>query len=125
MSFGLFLNSKPLSTRINESNISYGFRSDHSLIPLLIKPQVSRGPVFWKFNTSLLEDNDYVETIKGVIDRTKCDCKDNNPNIVWEMIKLNVRGTTIQYASRKKKSTDKYIKSVTNDINRHVNATRS
>ena len=33
------------------------------------------------------------------------------------MIKLNVRGSTIQYASRKKNSTDKYIKSLTNDIN--------
>ena len=99
-----FLISKPLSTQINESHISYGFRSDHS-------------PGFWKFNTSLLEDNDYVETIKGVIDKTKCHCKDNNPNTVWEIIKLNVRGSTIQYASRKKKSTDKYIKSLTNDIN--------
>ena len=33
------------------------------------------------------------------------------------MIKLNVRGSTIQYATTKKTGTDKYMKSLTNDIN--------
>ena len=73
-----FLISKSLSARINKSDISHGFRSDHSLISLSIKPQISRGPGFWKFNTSLLQDNDYVENIRRVIDKTIHDCQDNN-----------------------------------------------
>ena len=112
-----FLISKTLSARIKFSNISHGFKSDHSLISLSISPQISRGPGFWKLNTSLLKDNEYVGVIKETIDKTKQECVGNNPNTVWEMIKLNVRDSTMKYASKKKRNTDSIIKTLTNEIN--------
>lgn len=112
-----FLISNSLSGRIDSSDISHGFRSDHSLVSFSINPQVSRGPGFWKLNTSLLQDEKYIDMVKNVIDKTKQDCRSNNPNTIWEMIKLNVRGSTIKYASMKKKNTDSNIKTLTKEIN--------
>jgi len=112
-----FLISKALKNRIDESEISHGFRSDHSLVSFIISPRIPRGPGFWKLNTSLLSDVSYVNCIKVVIENTIKDCCENNPNTTWEMIKLNVRGSTIQYASQKKKNTDNNIMILTNEIN--------
>ena len=112
-----FLISKSFSARVNNSDISHGFRSDHSLVSLSINPQTPRGPGFWKLNTSLLQDDEYVDIVRKVIDKTKQDCSSNNPNTMWEMIKLNVRGCTIKYASKKKRNTEGCIKSLTKEIN--------
>ncbi len=49
-----FLVSKSLYNRIETSEISHGFKSDHSLISFIISPHTPRGPGFWKLNTSLL-----------------------------------------------------------------------
>ena len=46
-------------------DISYGFRSDHSYISILIKQNtIDRGPGFFKLNTSLLLDKHYTDLIK-------------------------------------------------------------
>ena len=97
-----FLISKSLSARIDSSDISHGFRSDHSLVSVSINPQVTRGPGFWKLNTSLLHDDEYVNMIIDVINKTKQECSNNNPNTIWEMIKLNIRGSTISMLTKRR-----------------------
>ena len=48
-----------------------------------------RGNGFWKLNTSLLSDEDYVKLIKNTIHQTKT-CYENDPTVspvlLWEMI---------------------------------------
>ena len=66
--------------------------------------QNPRGRGFWKLNSSLLTDEQYLESIKTVIQQTKTEYMSNNsvnPALLWEMIKMNVREKSISYAIAK------------------------
>ena len=70
-----------------------------------------RGPGFWKLNTSLLREIDYVNQIKSVIQETQNEYKDDesvNPSLLWEMIKLKVREKSLLYSKIKKKQTKQW-----------------
>ena len=57
---------------IKSANISTGYKTDHSLIEIKIAtPSNRRGPDFWKLNTSLLTEIDYVNQIRAVIKNTQ------------------------------------------------------
>ena len=67
-----------------------------------------RGPGFWKLNTSLLTEIDYVNQIKSVIQETQNEYKDDesvNRSLLWEMIRLKVREKSLSYSKIKKKQT--------------------
>ena len=88
------------------ATITPGFRTDHSLISLKLQlHDQKRVPGFWKLNTSLLVDKDYVDRIKGVIDSSSKFFKsqNTNPDLLWELVKAEVRGESIKYSSFKKK----------------------
>ena len=54
------------------ADILPGYKSDHSMITLQISLHFNnRGRGFWKLNTSFLNDNEYVNRIKSVINQTK------------------------------------------------------
>ena len=63
-----------------------------------------RGRGFWTLNT-FLSDKEFVDQIKLVIAETKEEYEqDDNvdPNLVWKMIKMKVRETSIKYGAKKK-----------------------
>ena len=63
-----FLISVDMLAYTTRSNILPGYRTDHSLISLSLSfNNNERGKGFWKFNTSLLHDGEYVKLIKSVI----------------------------------------------------------
>ena len=86
-----FLISSSLICDTNLADIAPGYKTDHSIILLEIAlHQNPRGRGFWKFNSSLLTDEQYLESIKTVIQQTKTEyMSDNsvNPALLWEMIK--------------------------------------
>ena len=95
-------------------NMSFGYRTDHSFITAKISIHNSQhGKGFWKLNTSLLYDKDYVTLIKDTIkDTLKTYARhDSEPDenslltishqMFLEMLKLNIRGNTISFASFK------------------------
>ena len=66
-----------------------------------------RGPGLWKLNTSFLSDEEYLKCIKKVILKTCDDYKDDkdvDDALLWEMIKLKVRESSIFYGKEKAKS---------------------
>ena len=71
------------------ADISFGFtETDHSLISInLATHSNQRGPGYWKLNTSLLSDNDYVNrirmTVKDVNDEYSYDAS-VNPALKWK-----------------------------------------
>ena len=72
-------------------------------IPLHSNP---RGRGFWKLNTSLLTDTDYIDMTKLTIEQTKEKYRNDgsvNPSLLWEMIKMKVREKSISYANGKKR----------------------
>ena len=103
-----FLVSQSLMSNIKRADISFGFKTDHSLISVSLATHSNqRGPGYWKLNTSLLSDNDYVNkirmTVKNVNGEYSYDAS-VNPALNWEMIKLKIREQSIQCAKKKKKT---------------------
>lgn len=112
-----FLISSDITNYVETTNIKPGYRSDHSIVELTLNlDNQPRGKGLWKFNNSLLKDTEYIETIKECIQNTKDQYRAQNVNLpnndpanytisgqlLFEMIKLEVRGKTISYATAKK-----------------------
>ena len=78
--------------------------TDHSAITLTLqsKGYAQRGPGFWKFNNSLLDDHDFVDQLNNMIPAYKN--KYNyltDKGLYWDMIKMEMRGFCVQYSKRK------------------------
>ena len=56
-----------------------------------------KAPGFWKFNNSLLDDEDFTSAI-----RKKSDL--DNLGQKWDLIKMEIRGFTIKYSKIKAKT---------------------
>jgi len=80
---------------VTSTNISVGYRTDHSLIDIRIALHSNpRGPGFWKLNTSFLNETDYINQIRAVIKETHEEYRHDNATknaLLWEMIKLKIR----------------------------------
>ena len=80
---------------IKSANISTGYKTDHSLIEIKIALHSNmRGPGFWKLNTSLVTEFDYVNQIRAVIKDTQEEYKNDrsvDDALMWEIIKLKIR----------------------------------
>ena len=64
-----------------------------------------RGPGLWKLNTSFLTEEEYINRIKKVTLKTCEDYKDDNDVddvLLWEMIKPELRESSIFLWRRKK-----------------------
>jgi hypothetical protein len=94
-------------------DINNSIRSDHSLINInFFKSEVpERGPSFWRFNTNLLRDTKYIEEIKTTINNAinKYNHTDDK-SLKWDLIKMEIRSTTICFSKNKSKETRDNIK---------------
>ena len=104
-----FLTTPDIHSQLRKIEISHGYRTDHSLIHLEITPfNLKRGKGFWKFNTTLLYDPEYIQMVQKVIDDTAHNhTSTNNLNhghnqMLFEMLKLNIRGHSIAYSALRK-----------------------
>ena len=91
--------------RVTKTDISAYFDSDHSPVTILIKPedkQQKRGPGYWKFNNSLLENEDFVTKMSFIIKHAAEKHKDiADKRLYWEMLKMEIRIFAIRFAKRK------------------------
>ena len=72
-----------------------------------------RGPGLWKFNNSLLLNDEFVsliETSYSAISEKFCELHDKE--LKWEMVKMELRGLIIQYAKRKARKSREYLESL-------------
>ena len=139
-----FLVSSQLIDLIEDSTITHGYRSDHSMINLKLKiSPFKRGKGIWKLNCSLLKDPKYLELINAVIKEERANyavpvynreiidaIPDANLELIipkkdfLELLLLRIRGETIRYASVLKRNTRKRELQLISDIeelekNRH------
>ena len=86
-------------------NIKFGIKTDHSAITLSIRNDATpfKGPGFWKFNTSLLEDENYVSEMKILIEKLTNENENQamNPNTFWEWLKYNIRKHSMTFSKIK------------------------
>lgn len=112
-----FLVTEDFCAICHSPGIKTGYRTDHSIVTLPISLyENKRGKGFWKLNTSFLREIEYVnmikERIKVNIERYSTNNNEfvNNENInlmvsdqlFFDTLKMDIRGETIKYASRKK-----------------------
>ena len=104
--FRFFLISNTLCPATSNAEILPGYRTDHSMITVRINTATTpRGPGFWKLNTHLLTECEYINLInKTIADVSK---EYEGPNevdeiLLWDVIKMQIRATSIQYAKEKK-----------------------
>ena len=116
-----FLITADLVYLTKESNIMNTPFSDHSAIMLNIQSADQRkksGPGFWKFNASLLEDKEYVQkmclNIPALIEKYK-DVTDLG--LKWDVIKMEIRGFTVQYSKRRARSEKDQKKQLLKNLN--------
>ena len=91
---------------VKKCTIELSLYSDHNPITLelYIQNQQNRGRGFWKFNYSLLTDQNYTEKIKQIIQTTKDKYKEiDNKGLIWDVIKTEIRGATISYSAFRNK----------------------
>ena len=104
-----FLTSDSLNQFVNNCDIKLGFKMDHAIVELGRDFTTSaRGPGYWKLNTALLHDQEYVKKMNSLLD-IQLEQQYSSHKKLWELVKLAVKGSTLQYSSRKKKSNDKKL----------------
>ena len=89
-----------------ETDIHPSIKTDHSMISLSfeIKNSLKKGRGFWKFNSDLLKETEYVHTIKALIADLKTKHADvTNKAFLWDFIKCEIRGATISFSSFRSK----------------------
>ena len=100
-----FLVARPLTNWVLNIETKASNAPDHKAIKLTLKPLgVKRGPGLWKFNNSLVEDEEYVKLIKEnypIIGEKYRELEDKR--LCWELIKMEIRGLTIAYSKNKAK----------------------
>ena len=78
---------------------------DHKAVKLnLIIAKERRGPALWKFNNSLVEDEEYIKLIKEnypIISNKYSHLEDKR--LKWELFKMEIRVLTISYSKHKAK----------------------
>ena len=106
MSFGLI-------DKVKNSDIMPGLKSDHSApVVSLFTLSHPKGTGYWKLNCSFLNDIDYVDGIKKVVSDTVLLNQSANPSLLWDTIKLQIRGFSLRYAARKKRSKNNIIQAL-------------
>lgn len=132
-----FIISDNIIEKVNEADIVYGYRTDHSGITLKLqfnKNKFKRNN-FWKFNTSLLKDKNYLDEINTVIDdvlleyaalpydrQNLLNIKKNelefmiSEDLLLDFILMKARTKTISYASNKKKKENEQERKLEEEI---------
>ena len=113
-----FLIPKYLVNFVNSCELESNSLSDHRLVNLEISwSEVIRGRGFWKMNTLVLIQKDYVEEINKIIDMAHFQYDDLNPGLKWEMLKKDVTEFTIWYCKHRATDRRKHIQWLNKKLN--------
>lgn len=93
---------------IEDVDILPAFITDHSLpVITLLENRNPRGKGYWKLNSSLLRDGEYVEIINQLLELEFQNFEFDTLIDKWEYIKMQIRSKTIEYSVKKKREMDK------------------
>ena len=102
-----FVISRSISSCVKNVEIRESIAPDHKSVFLNIevKNEFTRGPGLWKFNNTLLEDENY----KDLLEFYYLQILTKYPEVVdkqllWELIKMELRAKTIKYSKQKRSS---------------------
>ena len=106
-----FLISNDLGDLATSCKILNAPETDHSAISLHLKShelKQDKGPGFWKFNNSLLEDSRYVNKLReNIREYREKYANVEDLELKWDLIKMEIRGFTIKYSKIKMKKRER------------------
>ena len=100
-----FLVSRPISYNVKRTEVRSSIAPDHKAIFLgmELQSELKRGPGTWKFNNTLLEDQDYIDLINFIYPRTLEKYNDvESKQLLWDLIKMELRAKTMSYSKKKR-----------------------
>ena len=104
----IFMNNELLPLVTSAKHI-YVSGPDHKMVNCILDSEASeRGPSYWKLNTSILEDENYLRFMNREIEEFKATCF-SDPVDRLESLKIMVKSTTIDFCINKKKEETRYI----------------
>ena len=89
---------------VDEISIKTAIRTDHSAIIISFNclDEQIRGLSYWKFNSSLIEDENYTSAVENKIPEWLEEFKDvTDKRVLWDLIKYCVRKFTMKYSKEK------------------------
>ena len=96
--------SKALVQMVYDVFYLTGIKSDHSAICVTLEINSNeRGPGYWKLNTLLLSDHDYVAVINKHLQSADAAYSHLSAVFAWERIKQDVKNISIQFSREKAK----------------------
>ena len=101
-----FLVSNILQESIPKVDILASLSSDHSpiLISLKFNDEIKKGPNYWKFNTSLLRDENFCSEMNNKISNWQTEFYTLAPQLRWELIKYEIRKFSMKYSKNRAKA---------------------
>ena len=97
-----FFTPKVLQKLIQECRIIPNTFSGHSALILTIcfnEETEPCGPGYWRFNNSLLSDNEYITLLHSKIPKFVEKYKEvEGKGLFWEMVKMEIRGLTVRFS---------------------------
>jgi len=100
-----FITTKHLINKVKRIETCPSIAPDHKAVFRSIEMDQAPlcGPGNWKFNNMLLKDNEYINLIKGNYSSFQEKYQNvENRQLYWELLKMEVRSTTIAYSKKKK-----------------------
>lgn len=97
-------------------DISHGFKSDHSYISLTVQgTPVNRGKGYWKFNNQHLENENFVNEVRNIINATINSDHDSKSGL-WDVIKFKIKDFAIRFGKKEKEKKDTERKKLIKEI---------
>ncbi len=93
--------------------------SDHSILNIKISnSHKNRGKGLWKFNTTLLHDEKYVNQIQTIISDSEIEYQNlKDKSLAWEMTKMKIRSYSVPYYVKKKKDKKIFKENLEKELN--------
>ena len=95
--------SDDLQDDIEQTDITPSIKSDHSATTLCFNSLKDQpfGPSYWKFNASLLQDENYIQLINTEYPKWLTEFSDVlDKQVLWDLVKYRIRQTTIKYSKQ-------------------------
>lgn len=113
----IFFISTSLLNKVRKTKMQAGFQSDHSFVWFdILMTDAPRGPGYWKFNTSHLNDKNFIIAAKALIDEMNQNIK-LNPGLLWDKVRGGLVDFCKRYTNDKAKSTKKELDQTQNELN--------
>ena len=96
--------SNSLQESVTQIEIIPSVLADHSAVILKLRPLVGdkRGPGYWKFNNSLINDKQFVSQMNSKIEEYFHEIMEiSNPVIRWDFLKFKMRQFCMSYSKQK------------------------